>query len=91
MDNWKTHPKETAIKEHVGINPSNSLDYKFICPCANFFQSQSLPSDSPSNEVCYCNGTLAIGWIELREVLLKDGLNEDFLKEVTFFFNKIYS
>jgi len=89
--NYKTHPLETAIKEHVGINISNSLDHKFICSCAMFFQSQSLANDSPSNEICCCNGNLAIGWSELRDVLIKDGLNEDFLTEVNVIEGKIFS
>jgi len=75
---------ESVIKEHIGINISNSLDYKFICSCALFLQSQSNACDSPSNEICCCNGTLTIGWSELRDALIKDGLNEDFLTEVNF-------
>jgi len=67
--------------EYSHITISNSVDHKFLCPCANYLQSQFSAGSPQSDYPCYCGGNLAIGWNEVRHELLKTSLHEDFLTE----------
>lgn len=77
IKNTKLLPKE--LKE---ITIANAVDKKFICPCANYFQSQTATYNSPTEYPCYCGGNLLIGWDEIRQELIKEGLDKEYLTDV---------
>ena len=76
--------------ETSDISINTLSNYKFICPCANYFGSQTIGTDSPVEYPCHCNGSLAIGWEEIHQLLIKDGLNKEYITEVFIFNLKIF-
>ena len=82
-DNLLQDPHKTK-KDLFEITINNALQHKFVCPCVNTLQSQlSSAPNSQTSTVCYCNGSMVIGWSELRRQLIDEGLKAEYVTEVS--------
>ena len=78
VGNLKNKVRKDPKKKITYSSTEKCDDYKFICPCANSYSSQT----GEAEFFCYCDGSMAIGWPEIRQELIKKGLKEDYISEV---------